>query len=264
MAMLGVADMCTANRIAKPTATLKRVHPRSQTWGETVSPSQTALLDWPLCALYVLFQGRSGSENQMTVGSGLGMSWGLGTALSHIEQIEAYEWHQQFYRELFDNETLELGADTSVPSAVTSSPRVASTAFDGLLLALRDGYIRATGRRSTIRKAVSGDSAEIWRLHASDPTLITTDEWRSGEFDTERCVLTGSSWQYVQIEFPDFMVKAIWPEWPACDAAIPQMEPPVAAYTTPYLELMQEAIAHFGLTADNQSKKKNPSDWFFD
>lgn len=200
----------------------------------------------------------------MTVGCGLGMSWCLGTALSHIEKIEAYEWHQQFYCDLFDDKTLELGADTSEPSVVTSSPRIASTALDGLLLALRDGYVRAIGRRSTIRKAVSEDTGEIWRLHASDPTLITTDEWRSGEFDADRFVLTGSSWQYIQVEVPDFMVKAIWPEWPACDAPSPHEEQSASAYTTPYLQLMQEAIEHFGLTGENQSKKENLSDWFFE
>ena len=200
----------------------------------------------------------------MTVGCGLGMSWCLGTALSHIEQIEAYEWHQHFYRELFNDKTLELGAETSECKTVTSSARIASTALDGLLLALRDGYIRATGRRSKIKESVAGDSAEIWRLHASDPTLITTAEWRSGVFDTERFILTGSSWQYIQIEVPDFMVQAIWPEWPACDVARPQAQEPLSTYTTPYLQLMQEAIVHFGLTDDYQSKKENLSDWFFE
>ncbi|MEI4233727.1 hypothetical protein [Roseovarius sp. D22-M7] len=200
----------------------------------------------------------------MTVACGLGTSWCLGTALSHIEQVEAYEWHQQFYRDLFDNKTLELGADTSPLNAVKSSPGIASTAFDGLLLALRDGYIRATGRCSTIRKAVSADTGKVWRLHASDPTLITTDEWRSGEFDTESFTLTGPSWQFIQIEVPDFMVKAIWPDWPECDAATSHEEQFTSAYTTPYLQLMQEAIAHFGLTCQYQSKKENLSDWFLD
>ena len=58
------------------------------------------------------------------------------------------------------------------------------------------------------------------------------------------------------------MVKAIWPDWPEGDAepAVPQLDAP--SYTTPYLELMQEAIRHFGLTALHQEKKEVLSDWF--
>lgn len=58
------------------------------------------------------------------------------------------------------------------------------------------------------------------------------------------------------------MLKAIWP-----DDAPGGPRPHVigqrdAFYTTPYLELMQAAIARFGMTKDYQSKKENLSDWF--
>jgi hypothetical protein len=129
---------------------------------------------------------------------------------------------------------------------------------------MRDGFVRATGRRSTTKRAVTTSDSDTWRLHATDPSLITTDEWRSGDFDVEGLVLTGPSWQYIQIEVPDFMVKAIWPDWPPCDVPASALEPDSPAYTTPYLKLMTAAITRFGLTAENQSKKENLSDWFLE
>jgi hypothetical protein len=106
------------------------------------------------------------------------------------------------------------------------------------------------------------DGRNVWRLHAVDPTLITTDEWRAGEFDADELALTGPSWQYIHIQVPDFMVKAIWPDWPEGDAepADPRLEAP--SYSTPYLHLMQDAIRHFGLTELHQEKKDVLSDWF--
>ena len=121
---------------------------------------------------------------------------------------------------------------------------------------LRDGYIRATGRRSTIKRRGSTSGTDTWRLHATDPTLINTDEWRAGEFDANNLVLTGSSWQYIQIQVPDFMVEPIWPDWPEGDVVPSVSNVGATTYTTPYLELMQAAISHFGLTAQRQKKKE--------
>ncbi|MBL4558298.1 MAG: hypothetical protein JKP98_18295 [Rhodobacteraceae bacterium] len=83
-----------------------------------------------------------------------------------------------------------------------------------------------------------------------------------GEFDADELALTGPSWQYIHIQVPDFMVKAIWPDWPEVDAepAVPHLEAP--SYSTPYLHLMQDAIRHFGLTELHQEKKDVLSDWF--
>ena len=195
----------------------------------------------------------------MTGGGGLGTTWCLATALEHIERVEAYDREQEFYRVVLDDETIELGA---CPAADGKQRSPTQISVDGLLLALRDGYVRATGRRSTTKRQCPGSDAGSWRLHATDPTLITTDEWRSGEFEVDDLVLTGPGWQYIQIEVPDFMVKAIWPAWPPCDAPATALETSPSAYTTPYLELMQEAIAHFGLTVLRQEKKEVLSEWF--
>lgn len=197
----------------------------------------------------------------MSEGEGLGETWCLATAIDYVHRIEGYELEQEFYRAAFDDETLQIAARPPVEE-VRRYPSQRS--IDGLLLALRDGYVRATGRRSTTRREGGADAKNGWRLHATDPTLITTEEWRAGEFDADALVLTGQSWQYTQMQVPDFMVKAIWPEWPLCLGAGSQKEQPASSYTTPYLHLMQEAIMHFGLTENYQSKKENLSDWFFE
>lgn len=197
----------------------------------------------------------------MSEGGGLGTIWCLATAVEHIERIEAYEREQEFYRVVLDDETLQLGA-----RPLAEEPRRYPTerSVDGLLLALRDGYVRATGRRSTTRRQDPKAENETWRLHATDPTLITTDEWCAGDFDADNLVLTGPSWQYIQILVPDFMVKAIWPDWPESDAPPHASNPGATTYTTPYLDLMQAAIAYFGIAAGNQGKKDCLVDWFLE
>ena len=195
-------------------------------------------------------------------GCGLGTNWCLATALEHIEIIEAYEWHQQFYRDVFGDQTIALGVETSPVGDVNVSPKTAFTALNGLLLSLRDGYVRATGRRSATKGVVFEGDDEVWRLHASDPTLIRTDEWRSGGFDSESLALTGPSWQYVQIEVPCFMVKGIWPDWPECDAPDSAIADIATGYSTPYLDLMEEAIAYFHLSDGHQEKKDALVEWF--
>ena len=196
----------------------------------------------------------------MQTPSTFGLSWSFSVALAHVEDIELRDHAKSLNRAL-------LGEDHLVPDTIelptASEQKVRRRARDGLLMALRDGYIRATGRLSTTAALFVDPATErSWRLHASDPSLITTTEWRCGEFDFSRGELTGPAWQYIQIEVPEFMVKAIWQD----DAPGPAQSPRQAtamSYTTPYLELMQEAIVHFGLTDNYQSKKENLSDWFF-
>lgn len=194
----------------------------------------------------------------MSEGEHLGAIWCLAAAIEHVHRIEAYEREQEFYRLVFSDENLQLGAR---PPAEEPRRYPSQRSIDGLLLALRDGYVRATGRRSTTRRHGCSNEQDGWRLHATDPTLITTDEWRAGEFDPDTLALTGPCWQYIQIQVPDFMVKSIWPDWPECTSA--ETRPTNGEfYTTPYFELMKEAIGYFGLSVQNQEKKEVLSDWF--
>ena len=58
------------------------------------------------------------------------------------------------------------------------------------------------------------------------------------------------------------MVLAIWP---VVEIAVPQPVPDPstgATYTTPYLDLLQQAIAANGITQRYQCKKELLSDWF--
>jgi len=197
----------------------------------------------------------------MAEGEAPGTLWSIETAIEHVHRIEGYELEQELYRLVLRDETLQIAVR---PAAEEPRRYPSQHSVDGLLIALRDGYVRATGRRSTIRCNGCADGRNVWRLHATDPTLITTDEWRAGEFDADELVLTGPSWQYIHIQVPDFMVKSIWPEWPLCLGAGSPKEQPASSYTTPYLQLMQEAIMHFDLTENYQSKKENLSDWFFE
>ncbi|MBW6496352.1 MAG: hypothetical protein K0B16_17715, partial [Burkholderiaceae bacterium] len=68
-------------------------------------------------------------------------------------------------------------------------------------------------------------------------------------------------WEFIDIRMPRFMVRAIWPDFvpPAMPASMAK-----TTYTTPYLELMQAAIARFGISAGSQEKKESLSDWFFE
>lgn len=195
----------------------------------------------------------------MAEGEAPGALWTIETAMEHVHRIEGYELEQELYRLVFCDETLQIGA-----RPVAEEPRryPSQSSIDSLLIALRDGYVRATGRRSAIRRNDCEDDRNVWRLHAVDPTLITTDEWRAGEFDSNELMLTGPSWQYIHIQVPEFMMKAIWPDWPEGDdePAIFHLDAP--DYTTPYLELMQQAILQFGLTVLHQEKKEVLSDWF--
>lgn len=187
-----------------------------------------------------------------------GTSWSLDVAKEHVERIERITHARRLYRAVCGRD-VQLPAVPELPAGSEYAARRA--ARDALLLALRDGYIRATGRISTTPSLfpVSGMSGK-WRLHATDLSLITTAEWREGEVDFSSDTLTGRMSQYMQIEVPDFMVMSIWPE--PEQAICPAETASRVAYTTPYLELMQAAIANFRLTPENQSKKENLLDWF--
>lgn len=193
--------------------------------------------------------------------STFGTAWCIKTAIEHIERIEAHDQTLRLYRALHGDGAVGT-ADLPLTEGMKRSAR--RKALDGFLLALRDGYVRATGRRSTTRGFLPESAPEAWRLHATDATLITTDEWREGEFAAHPGSLTGPSWQFIQIEVPDFMVKTIWPDQTPAEIAQPAPDADDPPYTTPYLDLMKAAISRFGLTNGQQSKKENLSDWFLD
>jgi len=51
---------------------------------------------------------------------------------------------------------------------------------------------------------------------------------------------------------PRFTLMAIWPDFVLPNVPV---QLPESVYSTPYLDVMQAAIMHFGLSAENQGKK---------
>ena len=186
--------------------------------------------------------------------------WSFSTALAHVERVTVTERARSWQRGILGDHATVRVAVSDLPGSVVKMAR--RGARDGLLIALRDGYLRATGRRSNTPALFAASASDgQWRLHATDPGLITTTEWREGEFNFTRGALTSPAWDYIDIEVPAFMVMTVWPEF-VPEAAWPAQDDRTATYTTPYLDLMQAAIAHFGLTAENQDKKDCLLDWF--
>ena len=132
-----------------------------------------------------------------------------------------------------------------------------------LLVALRDGDLIAQGRYTEERTHGwgYGDNTTGFGLHSGHHTSILPEQWREGRCSFGR--LTARNWEFVDIRMPRFLVKAIWPDY------IPEVVRPAAGtdavpYTTPYLELMQAAIAKFGITAEVQGKKECLVSWFLE
>jgi len=129
-----------------------------------------------------------------------------------------------------------------------------------LLVGLRDGDLIAQGRYTEERTPWHRhDYSSVFGLHSGYHTSIRPEQWREGKYLTGR--LTALNWEFIDIRMQRFMVKAIWPD------VVPEALRPDAsgaAYTTPYLELMQAAIEHFRLSAENQGKKECLLDWFLE
>ena len=131
-----------------------------------------------------------------------------------------------------------------------------------LLVALRDGDLLAQGRYTEERTHGwgNGGSSSGFGLHSGYHTSIRPEQWREGKYSFGR--LTARDWEFIDIRVARFLVKAIWPDY------VPEVRPATGTdtvpYTTPYLELMQAAIAKFGITPEDQGKKDCLVDWFLE
>ena len=131
-----------------------------------------------------------------------------------------------------------------------------------LLVALRDGDLVAQGRFTKERThwGISGDSTGF-DLHSGYHTSIRPEEWREGRYSLGR--LTAHEWEFIDIRIPRFVVLAIWPDAVAVNERSSNNDAE-EAYTTRYLDLMQAAIATFGITAGRQEKKECLTEWFLE
>lgn len=130
-----------------------------------------------------------------------------------------------------------------------------------LLVALRDGDLIAQGRYTEERTGWAQGDFSGFGLHSGYHTSIRPEQWREGKYSFER--LTARDWEYIDIRMPRFLVKAIWPDY-VPEVARPAPGNAEVPYITPYLELMQAAIAMFRITAETQSKKECLVDWFLE
>lgn len=131
-----------------------------------------------------------------------------------------------------------------------------------LLVALRDGDLLAQGRYTEYRPNSWEHSAgSAFGLHSGYYSSIRPEQWREGQCHLVR--LTARDWEFIDIRMPRFLVKTIWPDYVPEAVRPPEGADPVP-YTTPYLELMQAAIAKFGITAEDQGKKDCLVDWFLE
>jgi hypothetical protein len=132
-----------------------------------------------------------------------------------------------------------------------------------LLVALRDGDLIAQGRYTEERTHGwgNGGNSSGFGLHSGYHTSIRPEQWREGKYSFGR--LTAQDWEFIDIRMPRFLVKTIWPDY-LPDPLQPAESAAEETYTTPYLDLMQAAIAHFGLASGNQGKKECLTDWFLE
>jgi hypothetical protein len=128
-------------------------------------------------------------------------------------------------------------------------------AHEQLMVALRDGDLHAQGRYTEERPHSWGNSGTGFSLHSGYHTGIRPEQWREARYFNGK--LTAMFWEFIDIRVPRFMVLAIWPPFaPPAPATTKQ-----ATYTTPYLQLMQAAIAHFGISETCQDKKEAIVEW---
>lgn len=180
--------------------------------------------------------------------------WSFDETLAHVERVVAAR-HEA-------NATSRPSAHPGMPWDQSWKAEAAWTmdGYEQLIVALRDGDLHALGRYSMERaNGWRGTLAETrFRFHSGYHTSIRPEQWREGEYHNGR--LTTSSWEFIDIRMPRFMVKAIWPDFG--QQTIVQSD--ITTYTTPYLELMQAAIIKFEITAQWQDKKDCLVGWFLE
>jgi hypothetical protein len=99
-------------------------------------------------------------------------------------------------------------------------------------------------------------------MHSRRYTRITSDQWMEGTYDWAKGSLDLPNGQFIDVQVPRWTVEGFWPPAPKPPPEVGVGEIVDAAYTTPYLELMQRAIAELGISAANQLKKDTVMEWF--
>jgi hypothetical protein len=182
--------------------------------------------------------------------------WRLSQAIDHVKA--------EIGRSVIGGEIAPQPDPALPPWRQTENPRggAASQAAREVQVALRDGDLHAQGRLSTTQSRPWTHALDGWDLHSGHHSTITPGHWRAGRADVQAGVLTMADGQFIDIRVPRFMVLAIWPVVEVPDPT-PAADPTTGEpYRTPYLDLLDRAIAENRVTARNQGKKELLSDWF--
>lgn len=135
---------------------------------------------------------------------------------------------------------------------------------EALLVPLQDGLLNATGRLSR-RPADSREKARwgrSWTMHSSQHTRIPAEAWQEGRYDWRHDALELTNGHHIEIQLMKIVVDAFWP-LPSDDEDAADPSPPrQLAYTTPYLQLMLQAVEEFGIGTGSRPKKEALVDWF--
>ncbi len=137
-----------------------------------------------------------------------------------------------------------------------------SPARDDLLVALRDGDLRATGRLSETQTQPWNARNGPWGLHSGKHTEIPMEYWVGGQANIGAGRLTYVSGEYIDIRVPLFFLQALWPV-PAREtgsSAVPMAGvdrgKPLPFAPTPYLELLNRTVEKFWCSGSPPTDKK--------
>jgi hypothetical protein len=179
--------------------------------------------------------------------------WSFAEALAHIETVVVA------HRAVEASRLPAAPPRESMPWERPQDPlaKWKAEAHEQLMVALRDGDLHAQGRYTEERPHAWGGAGTGFGLHSGYHTGIRPEQWREARYLSDK--LTAMLWEFIDIRVPRFIVLAIWPAY-----VPPSMPTSVDAlhYTTPYLALMQEAIAQFGMSEERQEKKDSLFEWF--
>ena len=190
-----------------------------------------------------------------------------------IEKLDRTQWRLaqaieditiQIYR-VIERGEMASPPDPSLPpwrQTEASRATAASLPVREIQVSLRDGDLHGQGRLSTTQSRPWSHSSDGWDLHSGHHSTITPEHWRSGRADAQNGVLTMADGQFIDIRVPRFMVLAIWPVVEAPRPTLALDRETGKPYRTPYMDLLDRAIAEIGISQRDQCKKEFISDWF--
>lgn len=157
--------------------------------------------------------------------------------------------------------------DRSQPPWLSQSPQqlqetAERAARDDLLVALRDGDLRATGRLSESQTQPWNARNGPWGLHSGKHTEIPLEYWAGGQANIGGERLTYVSGEYIDIRVPFFFLQTLWPipakETNASAAPMAGLDgaKPLPFSPTPYLDLLNRAVERFWPSGSPPTDKK--------